>query len=417
MATETQRADKRRLVDTAKRIVVKLGSGVLAGADGGVDRARIDALAKEIAALRSNGRTVIVVTSGAVAAGVARLALPGRPRTIPFKQAAAAVGQIGIMAAYEKAFAAQGLQVAQMLVTRDDLSHRRRYLNAKHALMALLEWNVVPIINENDTVVVEEIKLGDNDNLSALTATLADADLLIILSDVAGLFTRDPRQDDTASLIPLVAAVTPSIEAMAGGTGHLGTGGMATKLAAAKQASASGIPTVIADGRAAGVLSAVMDADQEVGTLILPVADRLARRKHWIAYTLEPSGSLVVDDGARRAVTSDGRSLLPSGLRAVQGDFEVGACVRCLGLDGKEFARGLASYGAAELDRIKGKHSRDIETILGYKISDEVVHRDDLVLDAHGTGITAHAGVEAPHEHTPPRAAASRTGKDDGERS
>jgi len=417
MATETQRAHKRPLVDTARRIVVKLGSGVLADVDGGVDRTRIEALAAEIASLRATGRTVIVVTSGAVAAGVARLALPGRPRTIPFKQAAAAVGQIGIMAAYESAFAAQGLQVAQMLVTRDDLSHRRRYLNAKHALMALLEWNVVPVINENDTVVVEEIKLGDNDNLSALTATLADADLLVILSDVAGLFTSDPREDDTASRIPLVTAVTPAIESMAGGTGHLGTGGMATKLAAAKQASASGIPTVIADGRAPGVLAAVMDADQEIGTLILPVADRLARRKHWIAYTLEPSGNLIVDDGARRAIASDGRSLLPSGLHEVQGEFEVGACVRCLGLDGVEFARGLVSYGAAELDRIKGKHSRDIETILGYKIGDEVVHRDDLVLDARGSGVTTTAGTTAHNDSTPPRAAASRAGKGDGDRS
>jgi glutamate 5-kinase len=392
---------KRRLTARTRRLVVKIGSGVLAGASGGIDQARIDALADEIAAIRAGGRTVIVVTSGAVAAGAARLGMSGRPRTIPLKQAAAAVGQIGIMAAYEAACAARGLRVAQVLLTRDDLSNRRRYLNAKHAMMALLELDVVPIVNENDTVVVEEIKLGDNDNLSALTATLVDADLLVILSDVAGLHTCDPRQDPTATLVPVVPVVTPAIEAMAGGHGHLGTGGMATKLAAAKQASASGIATVIADGRTPGVLAAVLDPERALGTLVLPVADRLARRKHWIAYTLKPSGSLVVDDGARRALAAEGRSLLPSGLRAVEGHFGVGACVRCVGLDGTEFARGLVSYSAAELDRIKGRHSRDIESILGYKVSDEVVHRDDLVLDAQHVPAGAAPVTASTDEPTP----------------
>jgi glutamate 5-kinase len=376
----SQLAHKRGIVDAARRIVVKIGSNVLAGAEGGLDRARIDALATEIAALHAAGRDLVVVTSGAVAAGVLRLGLGQRPRTIPQKQAAAAVGQIGVMSVYEAAFGARGLRVAQVLLTRDDLSNRRRYLNAKHAMTALLEWRVVPIVNENDTVVVEEIKLGDNDYLSALTATLVDADLLIVLSDVDGLHTVDPRRDPAAPLVPLVPAVTAAIEAMAGDGGPLGVGGMATKLAAAKQASVSGIPTVIADGRRPGVLAAVLDPAAEVGTLVLPVSDRLARRKHWIAYTLRPGGTLVVDDGARRALTAQGRSLLPSGVREVHGSFGAGACVLCVGPDGREFARGLANYGAAELAKIKGRHSRDIEAVLGYKVSDEIIHRDDLVL-------------------------------------
>jgi glutamate 5-kinase len=370
---------KRTILARTRRIVVKIGSGVLSNADG-VDPGRIDALAGEIAALHAGARDVVVVTSGAVAVGVARLGLAQRPRTIPHKQAAAAVGQIGLMALYESAFAARAIRVAQVLLTRDDLSNRRRYLNAKHAMMALLELRVIPIVNENDTVVVEEIKLGDNDNLSALTATLVEADLLVVLSDVSGLHTGDPRRSRNVELVPLVTGITPAIEAMAGAGGPLGTGGMATKLAAAKQASASGIPTIIADGRRPGILAAVMDQATEVGTLVLPVNDRLASRKHWIAYTLKPGGALVVDDGARGAITAHGRSLLPSGLREIRGSFGVGACVHCLGLDGREFARGLVNYSAAELERIKGRHSREIEAALGYKVSDEIIHRDDLVV-------------------------------------
>jgi glutamate 5-kinase len=362
----------------ARRVVVKIGSAVLAGGDGGLDHARIDALADEIAAQHAAGREMVVVTSGAVAAGVLRLQLKQRPKVIPHKQAAAAVGQIGVMSAYESAFGRHGIKVAQVLLTRDDLSSRRRYLNAKHAVMTLLEWRVIPVVNENDTVVVEEIKLGDNDNLSALTAILIEADLLVVLSDVDGLHTADPRAVPGAALLPSVDAVTPAIEAMAGAGGPLGTGGMATKIGAAKKACASGIATVIADGRRPGVLTAVLDGTGDVGTYFRPVADRLAARKQWIAYTLKPHGAIVVDDGARRAVVEQGRSLLPSGLREVRGTFGVGACVQCLDLHGREFARGLVSYSAAELDKIKGRHSREIESTLGYKVSDEVIHRDDL---------------------------------------
>lgn len=367
------------ILGRTKRVVVKIGSNVLT-TDAGVDASRIAALADVIAALRARGLEVIVVTSGAVATGIARLRLGQRPRTIPQKQAAAAVGQIGVMSVYEQQFAARGIAVAQVLLTRDDLSNRHRYLNAKHAMVALLEWNVVPVVNENDTVVVDEIKLGDNDNLSALTATLVDADLLVILSDVAGLYTADPRRAADARLVDVVPVVTPEIEAMAGGSGPLGTGGMASKLAAAKKASASGIPTLVVDGRPHDALAAAFDPARATGTLILPVRDRLASRKHWIAHALKPGGALVVDDGARGAITGQGRSLLPSGLREVRGTFGPGACVCCLGLDGREFARGLVSYGAAELVRIAGRHSREIEATLGYKVSDEIIHRNDLVL-------------------------------------
>lgn len=372
------RADNSRGA-AARRVVVKIGSAVLAGSDGGLDRARVDALVDEIAAQHAAGREMIVVTSGAVAAGVVRLGLTQRPKLIPQKQAAAAVGQIGVMSAYEAAFARHQLKVAQVLLTQDDLNSRRRYLNAKHAMMTLLEWRVIPVVNENDTVVVEEIKLGDNDNLSALTAILLDADLLVILSDIDGLHTADPRTNPEARLVPLVDAVTPAVEAMAGVGGPLGTGGMATKLGAAKKVCASGIAAIVADGRRPGVIGSVLAGAPDVGTFFRPVADRLASRKRWIAYTLKPAGALVVDDGARRALTEQGRSLLPSGLREVRGAFGVGACVQCFDLGGREIARGLASYGAAELEKIAGRHSRDIESLLGYSRGDEVIHRNDLV--------------------------------------
>ncbi len=363
----------------ARRVVVKIGSAVLAGTDGGLDRARIDALVDEIAAQHAAGREMVVVTSGAVAAGIVRLGLGQRPKLIAHKQAAAAVGQIGVMSAYETAFARHGLKVAQILLTRDDLSSARRHLNAEHAIRTLLEWRVIPVVNENDTVVVEEIKLGDNDNLSALTANLVEADLLVILSDVDGLHTADPRSSPDAALVPLVDAVTPEVEAMAGVGGPLGTGGMATKLAAAKKATSSGIATVIADGRRPGVLGAVLAGAGDVGTFFRPVADRLAKRKRWIAYVLKPGGTVVVDGGACRAIVEHGRSLLASGLREVRGKFGVGSCVHCVDADGRELARGIVSYSAEEIDRIKGRHSREIEAILGYTRGDEVIHRNDLV--------------------------------------
>ena len=374
-----QLAHKQKLV-RARRLVVKIGSSLLSSGDG-IDPRRIRALAAEIGELSDPRRDFVLVTSGAVAAGRARLKLRERPKTIPQKQAAAAVGQIDLMAAYKHAFDAHGRHVAQVLLTRDDLTNRRRYLNAKHAISALLEANVLPIVNENDTVAVDEIKLGDNDNLSAAVAALVEADLLIILSDVDGLHTADPRHDRSAAPLAVLAANDPLATKYAASTANdFGTGGMATKLEAARKAAAAGIATIIADGRDEHALARVLDPALVTGTLVLPSADRLASRKHWIAFTLRPQGSLHLDAGATAALREKGRSLLPSGVRLVEGTFGAGDCVRCLDPDGGEVARGLVNYSSAELRKIQGVHTRDIERLLGYRISDEIIHRNDLVI-------------------------------------
>jgi glutamate 5-kinase len=378
--TPSQLVHKGPLLRRVRRAVVKIGSNVLAGPDG-LRQARIRSLAGEIAAVTEGGRQIVVVSSGAVAAGAPRLG--GRRGRLEWRQAAAAVGQPSLMATYERAFRRHQRTVAQVLLTHADLSDRRRYLNARHTLRTLLALGTIPIVNENDTVAVEELQFGDNDNLSALTASLVEADLLVILSDVAGVYDTDPNVGRGAVLIPLGRAQDPAIAAAAGpaSTG-VGTGGMASKVAAARQAAAAGIPTIVAHGARRGVLSAVFDPGVEVGTLLVADGDRLARRKHWIAHALRPAGTLHLDAGAVRALAQGGRSLLPSGVRAVDGHFGVGDCVRCLGPDGVEVARGLASYAAPEVARIKGLHTRDVPAVLGYKGSDEVIHRDDLVVVA-----------------------------------
>jgi glutamate 5-kinase len=376
----TQLARKQTVVKRARRVVVKIGSSLLS-AEEGLDLRRIRTLVQEVAELATNGREFILVTSGAVAAGRARLRLRERPKTIPQKQAAAAVGQIDLMAAYKECFEARGRHVAQILLTREDLSNRRRYLNAKHAIAALLEARVLPIVNENDSVAVDEIKLGDNDNLSAAVAALVEADLLVILSDVDGLYTADPRQQPNAQPVAVVEASDPQAERYAAASsGRLGTGGMATKLEAARKAAAAGISTIIADGRGDDALSRVLDPNAACGTLVVPSTDRLASRKHWIAFTLRPQGVLHLDAGAAAALRERGRSLLPSGVKVVEGAFGAGDCVRCVAPDGAEVARGLVNYSAGELRRIQGAHTRDIDSILGYKISDEIIHRDDMVI-------------------------------------
>jgi glutamate 5-kinase len=324
-----------------------------------------------------------VVSSGAVAAGGARLG--GRRERLEWRQAAAAVGQPSLMATYERAFRRHDRTVAQVLLTHADLADRRRYLNARHTLRTLLGLGTVPIVNENDTVAVEELKFGDNDDLSALTASLVEADLLVILSDVAGLHETDPRHDRAAPLVGLARATDPDVLRIAGpAQSEVGTGGMASKVAAASKAAAAGIPTIIAHGARRGVLAAVFDPAVEVGTLLVAGDGPLARRKHWIAHALRPLGVLHLDDGAVRALAHGGRSLLPSGVRAVEGAFGVGDCVRCVGPDGTEIARGLVNYAAAEVERIKGAHTRDVPRLLGYKGSDEVIHRDDLVVASGG---------------------------------
>jgi glutamate 5-kinase len=376
----SQLAHKQKLLKSVRRIVVKIGSSLLSSGDG-IDPHRIRGLAAEIELLSDAKHEFVLVTSGAVAAGRARLRLRERPKTIPQKQAAAAVGQIDLMAAYKHAFDAHGRHVAQILITREDLTNRRRYLNAKHAIAALLEARVLPIVNENDTVAVDEIKLGDNDNLSAAVATLVEADLLIILSDVDGLHTADPRRDRSAEPVPVLAPNDALADRYAtGAPNDVGTGGMATKLEAARKASAAGISTILADGRDEKALERILDAAVVTGTLILPSADRLASRKHWIAFTLRPQGTLHLDAGAAAALREKGRSLLPSGVREIEGTFGAGDCVRCVDPDGGEIARGLVNYSSAELRKIQGVHTRDIETRLGYKISDEIIHRNDLVI-------------------------------------
>jgi glutamate 5-kinase len=285
------------------------------------------------------------------------------------------------MALYENAFAKFDQSVAQVLLTADDLANRQRYINAKHTFHMLLGSAIIPIVNENDTVAVEEMKFGDNDHLSALVATLLEADLLVILSDVEGVYDRDPRAHEDAQLIPLISEARGIRRVIEGGSvGSVGTGGMATKLAAAEEAAAAGIPTLIASGLQVGVLEKVFDSKQQVGTLILPEENRLPSRKHWIAYNLKPSGAIVVDQGAHDAVVQKGKSLLPSGLKEVRGVFGVGECVRCLDLEGREFARGLVNYSAQELNRIRGLHTSRIEKVLGYKAYEEIIHRDDLVV-------------------------------------
>jgi glutamate 5-kinase len=340
----------------------------------------VSSLVQSLVHLRRNGQEVVLVTSGAVASGMSRLGMKERPKTIPAKQAAAAVGQIVLMALYEQYFSTCGVRVAQILLTHDDLANRRRYLNAKHTMLTLLEAEVLPIVNENDTVAVEEIQFGDNDNLSALVAVLVEADLLIILSDVGGLYSKDPRAYPDAALISLVEQLDETVRLNAGGAGALGRGGMASKLQAAQKAALSGIFTIVADGRQKDTLLSIFDPAKEVGTLFLPVADRLTSRKHWIAYALKSAGELVVDAGACVAIRERGRSLLPPGVRAVRGIFSEGECVTCLDDKGHPFARGLVNYSSEALERIKGARTSQVERILGYKVSDEVIHRDDLAL-------------------------------------
>ena len=371
---------KREILRRVRRVVLKFGSQILSSSDG-IEEPRLRALVRELAALHDQKKDIVVVSSGAVAAGMTRLRRKERPKTIPEKQALAAVGQIKLMALYERHFSKFDKSVAQVLLTHADLANRQRYLNAKHTFQMLLESSIVPIVNENDTVAVEEMKFGDNDHLSALVATLLGADLLVILSDVEGVYDRDPRVYNDAALIPLIDNVK-NIKAHINGMskGAFGTGGIVTKIAAAEEAAAAGIPTIITNGLAARAVERVFDAQDQVGTLILPEQNRLTHRKHWIAYNLKPAGDVVVDQGARDALVQKGRSLLPSGLKEIRGSFGVGECVRCLDQQGREFARGLVNYSAQELNQIKGLHTSKIEKILGYKAYDEIIHRDDLVV-------------------------------------
>ena len=371
---------KREILRRVRRVVIKIGSQILSSSDG-IEESRLRTLVRGLAALHDQKKEIVVVSSGAVAAGMMRLARKQRPRTIPEKQALAAVGQIKLMALYERHFSKFAKSVAQILLTHADLANRQRYLNAKHTFQMLLDSAIVPIVNENDTVAVEEMKFGDNDHLSALVATLLSADLLVILSDVEGVYDRDPRVHHDANLIALIDDIKRIKAGIIGvSQSDFGTGGIATKVAAAEEAAVAGIPTIITSGLNTHAVERVFDIHDQVGTLILADQNRLTHRKHWIAYNLKPAGDVVVDAGAHEALVQKGRSLLPSGLKEIRGSFGVGECVRCLDLQGREFARGLVNYSAQELNQIKGLHTSKIEKILGYKAYDEIIHRDDLVV-------------------------------------
>ncbi len=363
-----------------KRIVVKIGSNILAGDKEGLNTKRISAIASDVADVRTAGYDVVLVSSGAVAAGMKKLGLREKPNDIRLKQAAAAVGQSGLMWAYERGFGDFGITVAQVLLTREDFSDRKRYINSKNTLLTLLSYRVVPVINENDTVATDEIKFGDNDSLAALVAVLVEAERLIILSDVDGLYCTDPRIDPDAPLLPCVEDITPEIEKLAGGAGSVvGTGGMYSKVLAAKRAVAHGIPVHIINGRKKGLLSGLVSGKPH-GTVFSAARGRISHRKGWIAYSSRARGVVVLDDGAVRAITGMGRSLLPTGVVSVEGEFEVGDAVYCTDQKGRRIAKGITNYASSDLKKIRGKKTSEIENILGYKYSDEAIHRDNLVL-------------------------------------
>lgn len=376
--------NRKRLasLESVKRVVIKIGSGVLCSANNEeISSATVRRLTNDICDLDSDGRfEVIVVTSGAVMSGARHLKMKFPRLSIPLKQAAAAIGQVSLMNIYEKSFGERGKKVAQILLTHDDISNRRRYLNARNALTTLLELGIVPIINENDSAAVHEIKFGDNDTLSAMITSLVDADLLLILSDVEGLFSADPEKDPKAELIDNVEKVSEWIIDIAGtGSSTTGVGGMKAKVMAAQVAGMYGVPTWIIGGKKEGSIRDAMRLGKG-GTFFHPSAAKMKQRKHWIAHLLKPRGKVKVDFGAKEALVAKGKSLLPSGIMSVSGKFESGEAVSLLDGDKKEFARGLVNYHSFELQKIKGKKTGEIEGLLGYKSFDEVIHRDDMVI-------------------------------------
>lgn len=365
----------------ARRVVVKVGSNVLTAPDG-LHIQVLEAISRQISTLIDNGLEVLLVSSGAMAVGIRKMGFDTRPDEIPKRQAIAAMGQSGLMNAYETAFGHFGKQVAQLLLTSEDLTNRQRYLNARNALLTLLTWKVVPVINENDTVMVEEIKLGDNDNLAAMITLLMDADFLINLTDIDGLYTKDPRTQPDARFIDRVASFSKEVETYAGHIpGALGRGGMQSKIRAAKKVTSAGVPMIIAKGSHPDILLKLF-AGEPHGTYFVPREKKLNRRKCWIAYTLSPKGTIVIDNGARRALVKGGKSLLPSGIVAVEGDFGVGAPVAFKTAGSPALGTGLVNYSAADIRTIMGCRTDQIEACLGAKPYDEVIHRNNMVLTA-----------------------------------
>ena len=370
----------KSIATEAGRLVVKVGSSLVTNEGQGLDHAALARWAEQIAELRQRKKDVVLVSSGAVAEGMQRLGWKRRPSALHELQAAAAVGQMGLVEAYESCFRKHGLRTAQVLLTHEDLADRKRYLNARSTLRTLLNLGVVPVINENDTVATDEIRFGDNDTLAALVTNLIEADLLVILTDQPGLYTRDPRRNADATLVSEARAGDTSLEKMAGGVGsHVGSGGMLTKVLAAKRAARSGAATIIASGREPNVLVRLASGEA-IGTQLLAEKMTLAARKQWMADHLQVRGKLKLDDGAVRALRTDGKSLLPIGVLDATGEFERGEVVSCLDSQGHEIARGLVNYSSAETHKILKSPSQEIETRLGYVDEPELIHRDNLVL-------------------------------------
>jgi len=376
---------RKKHLEGVRKILVKVGSAVLTGEDG-LDLNIIEQLVSDIAALRERGCQVVLVSSGAIASGKHRLGIEGKLKSIPQKQAAAAVGQGRLMRVYSNAFGKHGLFVGQVLLTMSDITDRKRFLNIRNTLFTLMEWGVITIINENDTVAVDEIKFGDNDHLAAMVANIIEAHLVINLTSTEGLYDANPAETKKAKLIPIVTEFTPEIEAAATEEATpVGMGGMKSKVQAAKKVTASGIPYIIAPGRRNGVLQEIMDG-KETGTLFLPQTEHLNSRKYWIAFTLRSRGRLFVDDGAKEALLRDGKSLLPTGVTRVEGDFVLGDPVSCVDAAGNTIAKGLVNYAADEIRKIMGLKTAKIEQVLGYKDYDEVIHRDNLAVTAEHVG-------------------------------
>lgn len=372
-------SNHRHRLAQGQRWVVKIGSALLTADGQGLDQVAMKAWVQQMVELQRAGVDLVLVSSGAVAEGMVRMGLKSRPDSVHELQACAAIGQMGLVQAYEWFFREHGVKTAQVLLTHDDLADRQRYLNASSTLRTLIEWQVLPVINENDTVATDEIRFGDNDTLGALVANLVEADMLIILTDQEGMFDRDPRHDPDAVLLPEVQAMDERLLAMAGGGGTLGRGGMLTKVRAARLAARSGCATVIASGRGENILVRLR-AGEVLGTLLLPEQDTLAARKQWLAAHLQHAGRLVIDAGAIRALREGGKSLLPVGVKKVEGNFTRGEVVACVDADGVQIAVGVVNYSAAEAQRIAGQSSDKIEKLLGYVDAAELMHRDNLVV-------------------------------------
>ncbi len=371
--------NKVSFLENAKRIVVKIGSGVLT-LDHGLNIDIIETITRQISYLWDNGKEVILISSGAIACGVKKIGFDKRPEGIPSRQAAAALGQAGLILAYDKAFSKFNRKVAQILLTKDDLSNRKRYLNARNTINKLLSWKVIPIINENDTVAIEEIKLGDNDNLAAMITLLMDADILINLTDIDGLYDKDPRKDSEANLIPEVTRITNKMkQAACGIPGNLGTGGMLSKLKAAEKLSRAHIPMIIAKGLQPEILNDLYTGKAQC-TCFIPGEKRLNSRKCWLAFNLSPKGEIILDKGAEEAIVKKGKSILPIGIIGVEGNFNMGASITIKSMQGETLGKGLTNYSSVDIMKIMGHKSNMIVDILGYKPYNDVIHRDNLAI-------------------------------------